>query len=94
MRKSFVPMLYLFLIQVLSIPAFGNGLPHPSPPPDSGRSFFVFLHSVTNPDSIELRMDEPPDREGGYGTPLLSSGERVSGDSGWKGSPPNFPSSS
>lgn len=64
MRKSFVPMLYLFLIQVLSIPAFGNGLPHPSPPPDSGRSFFVFLHSVTNPDSIELRMDEPPDREG------------------------------
>ncbi len=35
---------------------------------------FVFLHSVTNPDSIELRMDGATAGRAGYGTPLLSSG--------------------
>lgn len=64
MKKNIVPPLFLFLILLLFSPAFGDGIPLPSFPPDSGDRLFAFLHSVTNPDSMELHMDERPDAGG------------------------------
>jgi hypothetical protein len=62
MIRSF--FLTLFLVLLLSPSAGGNGLLLPSHAPGSGDVLFDFLLSVTNPDSLELRMDEPPDGEG------------------------------
>ena len=60
-RRFFLP---LFLALLLSPAAGGNDLFLPSHDPGSGDALFAFLLSVTNPDSLELRMDEPPDGEG------------------------------
>lgn len=44
--------------------ALGRDCFNPSRPPDNGDRLFLFLHSVTSPESLELRMDELPDGNG------------------------------
>ncbi|MBL3538993.1 YiiX/YebB-like N1pC/P60 family cysteine hydrolase [Aminivibrio sp.] len=62
MKRRF--LLHLFLVLLLSSAAAGNDIFLPSHAPGSGDALFDFLLSVTNPDSLELRMDEPPDGDG------------------------------
>jgi len=63
MRTRFL-LLFLYFFMLTTPSASGSGFSHPSRPPDIGDRLFLFLHSVTFPESIELRMDELPDGDG------------------------------
>jgi|LSQX01.2.fsa_nt_gb hypothetical protein len=63
MRTRFMPLFFYFFM-LMSPPASGSVFFNPSRPPESGDRLFLFLRSVTSPESIELRMDELPDSDG------------------------------
>ncbi|MDD4613558.1 MAG: hypothetical protein PHP80_11175, partial [Synergistaceae bacterium] len=63
MRTRFM-LLFLYFFMLTTPSASGSGFFHSSRPPDIGDRLFLFLHSLTFPESIELRMDELPDSDG------------------------------
>jgi len=62
MRKRFILSLLLFLL--MSSPARSRDLSGLFISPDMGERIFAFLVSITNPEALELHMDELPDSEG------------------------------